>query len=308
MKYIFGPVFSRRLGISLGVDLVPFKVCSMDCLYCEVGATTEKTLKRAEYVPYCAVVEELKEYLSSKPDLDYITFSGYGEPTLFSRLGELVSFLKENYPYRIALLTNASLLYRDEVLKEVEGIDVVLPSLDAGSEEVFQKLNKPVEGLTLSKVVEGIKRLTSETSCQVWVETLFVKGINDSEEEIDRIGELIHSLKPHKWQVNTVARPPAYAVKGLSYEELLKIVEKVNYPQSEVVVKGSSSRTASSFKELKEEIYNLVLRRPCPVDEISEALGVEKEEVESAVSELLKEGRVKELYFGGEPYVKGVPS
>ncbi|WP_456456765.1 radical SAM protein [Thermovibrio sp.] len=307
MKYIFGPVFSRRLGISLGVDLVPFKVCSMDCLYCEVGATTEKTLKRAEYVPYCAVVEELREYLSTSPDLDYITFSGYGEPTLYSRLGELVSFLKENYPYRTALLTNASLLYRDEVLKEVEKVDVVLPSLDAGSEEVFRKLNRPAEGLTLSNVVEGIRKLIGETPCKVWVETLFVKGVNDSEEEVERIGELIHSLKPHKWQVNTVARPPAYGVGGLSYEELLRIVEKVNYPESEIIVKGSSLKTPSSFKELKEEIYNLVLRRPCPVDEISDALGVEKQEVESAVGELLKEGRVKELFFGGEPYVKGVP-
>ena len=306
MKYIFGPVFSRRLGLSLGIDLVPHKVCSMDCLYCEVGPTTEKTLERAEYVPLSGVVSELKEYLSFKPEIDYITFSGYGEPTLFSRLGELVDFLKENYPYRLALLTNASLLKRDDVLNEVRGIDVVLPSLDAGSEEVFRRLNRPVPPLTLSAVVEGIERLIEETPCEIWVETLFVKGVNDSPEEVERIGRLIHRLKPHRWQLNTVARPPAYGVEGLSYGELEEIARRVGYPATEIVARGSAGRRKVPVSELKEEIYEIVVRRPCPVDELCDALGALREEVERAVEELVKEGRVKEVYFGGEPYVKGL--
>jgi len=305
MKYIFGPVFSRRLGLSLGVDLVPHKVCSMDCLYCEVGPTTEKSLERAEYVPFSGVIGELKEYLSFKPELDYITFSGYGEPTLFSRLGELVDFLKDNYPYRLALLTNASLLYRDDVLKEVERVDVILPSLDAGSEEVFKRLNRPASGLTLSRVVEGIRRAVEELPGEVWVETLFVRGVNDSPEEVERIGELIHSLKPDRWQLNTVARPPAYGVEGLTYQELESIAERVGYPRTEVVSSGSSKKRFS-LGELKGEIYRMVLRRPCPVDEIAEALGADRESVETAVEELIKEGKVKELLFGGEPYVKGI--
>ena len=305
MKYIFGPVFSRRLGLSLGVDLVPHKVCSMDCLYCEVGPTTEKTLERAEYVPLSGVIGELKEYLSFKPQLDYITFSGYGEPTLFSRLGELVDFLKDNYPYPLALLTNASLLHRDEVLKDLERVDLILPSLDAGSEEVFRKLNQPAEGLTLERVVEGIGRAVRELPAKVWVETLFVKGVNDSEEEVERIGELIHQLKPDKWQLNTVARPPAYGVEGLSFEELHQIAQRVGYPNTEVISSGVSGKKFSAG-ELKEEIYQMVLRRPCPVEEIADALGATREEVEEAVEELIREGKVKELLFGGEPYVKGI--
>jgi len=307
MKYIFGPVFSRRLGFSLGVDLVPHKVCSMDCLYCEVGPTTEKTAERAEYVPLDGVKRELSLFLSSSPKVDYITFSGYGEPTLFSRLGELVGWLKENYPnYRLALLTNASLLNRDDVINDVKGIDVVLPSLDAASQEVFEKVNRPVEGLTVDTVIEGIERLLKETGCRVWVETLFVKGINDTPQEVDRIGEVIHRLSPHKWQINTVARPPAYGVEGLSYEELRQIAERVGYPATEIVARSKARKRKFPFSQLKEEVYRIVVRRPCPVEEIADALGVLTEEIEKAVESLKREGKVKEVTYGGEPYVKGL--
>ena len=307
MKYIFGPVFSRRLGFSLGVDLVPHKVCSMDCLYCEVGPTTEKTAERAEYVPLDGVKRELSLFLSSSPKVDYITFSGYGEPTLFSRLGELVGWLKENYSnYRLALLTNASLLNRDDVINDVKGIDVVLPSLDAASQEVFEKVNRPVEGLTVDTVIEGIERLLKETGCRVWVETLFVKGINDTPQEVDRIGEVIHRLSPHKWQINTVARPPAYGVEGLSYEELRQIAERVGYPATEIVARSKARKRKFPFSQLKEEVYRIVVRRPCPVEEIADALGVLTEEIEKAVESLKREGKVKEVTYGGEPYVKGL--
>ncbi len=309
MKYIFGPVFSRRLGFSLGVDLVPYKVCSMDCLYCEVGETTEKTLERAEYVPLEGVKRELSDFLSSSPEVDYITFSGYGEPTLFSKLGELVGWLKEKYPnYRLALLTNASLLERDNVLEEVSGIDVVLPSLDAASQTVFEKLNRPVEGLKVENIIRGIEKLLKETQCKVWVETLFVKGVNDSPEEVDRIGRVIHMLSPHKWQLNTVVRPPAYGVEGLSYGELQQIAERVGYPATEIVAHSKVKKRKFSIPQLKEEIYNIVVRRPCPVEEIADALGALNEEVEKAVEELKKEGKVKEVLYGGEPYVKGISS
>jgi wyosine [tRNA(Phe)-imidazoG37] synthetase (radical SAM superfamily) len=305
MKYVFGPVFSRRLGLSLGVDLVPHKICSMDCLYCEVGKTTEKTLKRAEYVPFDIVKAELEEFLSYKPDIDYITFSGYGEPTLFSRLGELVNYIKENYPYKLALLTNGSLLHRDEVLKEIRKVDVVLPSLDAVTQKVFEKINRPVSGLTTEMVIEGIEKLIKMGTSEVWIETLFVKGMNDTEEEIEKLGEAIHRLKPHRWQLNTVARPPAYDVRGLSFEELERIKEKVGYPAIEVIAYSRAKRKKMPISEIKKEIYNLVTRRPCPVDEIASALGILDEEAERAVEELLQEKKVEEIFFGSTPYIKG---
>jgi len=307
VKYIFGPVFSRRLGFSLGVDLVPYKVCSMDCIYCEVGKTTEKLTERAEYVPLSAVIKELEEFLATNPEIDYITFSGYGEPTLFSRLGELVSFLKENYPYKLALLTNATLLKREDVLRDVQEIDVVLPSLDAGSEEVFRKVNRPAESIKLKDVVDGIRELKKRSKGKLWIETLFVKGVNDSEEEVLRIGELVKEIAPEKWQLNTVARPPAYEeAKPLSYEELLRIKELVGYEETEIVVKPPPKKSGVFVEGLKEEIYSLVVRRPCTVEELAVIASADREDVEAAVEELLREGRVREISFGGEPYIKGV--
>jgi wyosine [tRNA(Phe)-imidazoG37] synthetase (radical SAM superfamily) len=304
MKYVFGPVFSRRLGLSLGVDLVPYKVCSMDCLYCEVGKTTIKTIERKEYVPLEEVVKELESYLSYNPELDFITFSGYGEPTLFSRLGELVNFLKEKYNYKLALLTNASLLHKDEVLKDIEKIDLVLPSLDAVSKSVFEKLNKPFKSLSSELVVEGIKKL-SLLGNKIWVETLFARGVNDSEEEIEKIGKVIHEVKPDKWQLNTVARPPAYNVLPLTLDELEKIKEKVGYPKTEIVVYRSCKEGKSQSKDLKEKIYDIVVRRPCPIDEIASALGVSEEKILEEVEKLELEGKVDKVFFGSILYVKG---
>jgi len=307
MRYIFGPVFSRRLGFSLGVDLVPYKVCSMDCLYCEVGPTTEKTLERAEYVPLEGVKGELSEFLSGKPQIDYITFSGYGEPTLFSKLGEIVRWIRENFPeYRIALITNASLLHRDDVIEEVKGVDLILPSLDAATEETFKKLNRPVPGLTVEKIVEGIKKLKEKNKQEVWLETLFVKGINDNLSEVKRLGEIVFEISPDKWQLNTVVRPPAYGVEGLSYGELQKIAETVNYPKTEIVAYPEKRRGKIKTGKLKEEILQIVTRRPCPLEEIADALGAPKEEVEKLVEELIKEGKAEEILYGGEPYIKGL--
>ncbi|WP_163328586.1 radical SAM protein [Desulfurobacterium thermolithotrophum] len=305
MNYIFGPVFSRRLGLSLGIDLVPHKVCSMDCLYCEVGKTTKKTLERAEYVPFDAVKNELREFLSYKPEIDYITFSGYGEPTLFSRLGELVRWIKENYSYKLALLTNASLFYQEDVLQDINGIDIILPSLDAATQKTFEKINRPSQGLNIEMIVEGIEKLIKKCGSEVWIETLFVKGINDSEEEIERIGKIIHRLKPQKWQINTVARPPAYNVVGLSFEELKRIKEKIGYPATEIVAISKAEKKKMPISEIKEEIYNLVKRRPCPIDEIASALGILEDEAERAVNELLSEEKVEKVLFGNIPYIKG---
>ena len=158
----------------------------------------------------------------------------------------------------------------------------------------------------MENIVRGIERLLKETGCKVWVETLFVKGINDSPREVERIGEIIHALSPHKWQLNTVARPPAYGVEGLTFEELHQIAEKVGYPATEIVARSKARRRKFPFSQLKEEVYGIVVRRPCPVEEIADALGVLTEEVERAVEELKKEGRVEEVIYGGEPYVKGI--
>ena len=158
MKYknLFGPVPSRRLGISLGVDLVPHKVCTFNCIYCEVGKTTKLTLERDEYIPFEDIKKELDDYLSRDPKLDFITFSGNGEPTLNSRIGDVIRYIKRDYPkYKLALITNGTLLYDPGVRKEVMDVDVLLPSLDAVSDIPYKKINRPVHGLNIDKITQG---------------------------------------------------------------------------------------------------------------------------------------------------------
>jgi len=306
VKYIFGPVYSRRLGFSLGVDLVPYKVCSMDCVYCEVGKTTVKTLQRKEYVPVKEVIKELEKFLSASPVVDFVTFSGYGEPTLNSNIGEIVRFLKNQFPnVPIALITNSSLLWQDKVVKDVKEIDLFLPSFDAASEHVLQKINRPVSMLSVELLKKGLFNLKEETEGKIWLETLFVKGLNDSRDEILQIGEFVHQLKPDRWQINTVDRPPAYNSKPLSYEELEEIKDIVEYPATDIIVRKPAESRNIFTSNLKKEILDLVSRRPCPIEEISDALGVLQKDVENAVEELLIEGKVFEVKFGSVFYLKG---
>ena len=143
-KYLFGPVFSRRLGISLGVDLVPHKVCSLNCIYCEAKATSNLTLQRKEYVSFSKIIAELTEFLKTNPPLDFITFSGAGEPLLNNKISEIIAFLKTNFPqYKLALITNSTLLSDENIRNEIKNIDLLLPSLDAVSSDVFKKINRP---------------------------------------------------------------------------------------------------------------------------------------------------------------------
>ena len=314
MKRLFGPVLSRRLGLSLGVDLLPSqKVCSMDCIYCECGKTDRKylTLERKEWIPTDEVKRELEELLTTPGfEVDYITFSGNGEPTLHIRFGEIAKFVKGLRPdLKLALLTNASTLHLDEVLKDLEPFDLVSPSLDAVSEEVFKKVNHPARGLTAKKILEGLEKLKENYKGEIWIETLFVKGINDKPEEVEKIGEWIHRLKPDRWQLNTVVRPPAYNVRGLSEEELLEIAKRVNYPKTDIVcynylrledIKGKTSKA----EELERKLLELVRRRPSPLKELRIALNLTEEGLEELIEKLQREGKVKIVFYDDEKFLK----
>ncbi|HIP98902.1 MAG TPA: radical SAM protein [Aquifex aeolicus] len=311
MQYVFGPVLSRRLGLSLGVDLLPpSKVCSMDCVYCECGKTQRQnlTLERREWVPTEVVKRELEEILSNPElELDFVTFSGNGEPTLHTRFGEIAKFVKEIRPdLKVALLTNASTLWMGEVLKELKYIDLVSPSLDAVTEKVFRKVNHPVKGLTVEKVLKGLKKLKETFGGEIWIETLFVKGINDSPGEVEKIGEWIHRLKPDRWQINTVVRPPAYRVQGLTEEELIQIARRVNYNPTDIVCYNYlrlEPKKKTEAEKVREKLLNLVKRRPSPLGELKRALNLTEEGFEELIETLLREGKVELVTYGGEKFL-----
>ncbi len=222
LKYCFGPVPSRRLGLSLGVDILPHKVCNLDCIYCELGPTLQKTCKKDRYRPIEPIQEELAGLLKNGIHFDTLTITASGEPTLHEDLGSLVSFAKDVLKIgRLALLTNATLLSDPEVRKAVAQTDILLPSLDAARETSFRRVNRPCQELSIQHIIQGLHHLQNEYRGSMWLEVLLVKGINDTPEDIETLRQAIHFIQPAKVQLNTVNRPPAVEwAKPLSMQEL----------------------------------------------------------------------------------------
>ena len=231
MKYVKGVVSSRRLGRSLGINLLPDLICSEDCIYCECGTTRNLTLERKEYAPTDQVISELDNLLKKRPVVDYITFSGLGEPTLHSGIGKIIDYLKDNYAdYKIALLTNSSLLHKAEVRAEIQRLDLIVPSLDAGTEGTFKKICRPAEGLTLQLILDGIEAVSNEFNGEIRLEILFLKGVNDSDREVNELVDKIKDFKIDKVDINTLNRAPAvFGYKPVSKERLIKISEKIPF-------------------------------------------------------------------------------
>ncbi|MGI6677648.1 MAG: radical SAM protein [Dehalobacterium sp.] len=228
-RFHYGPVRSRRLGRSLGVDVMPHKTCSLDCIYCECGATSLLTLERKEYLPTQEIIDDLDQYLIKGPELDYITFAGSGEPTLHSGLGEIINFLKEKYPqYKVAVLTNATLLNDPAVIDDLQKADLVVPSLDGVSPQAFAKMNRPAASLTPEAIISGIKNLTENFPGEIWLEIFIIPDINDGEKELALFKETIEELGIKKVQLNTLDRPGAVPwLKPVSQEYKNVIAEKL---------------------------------------------------------------------------------
>lgn len=232
MKYVYGPVASRRLGRSLGVSLIGHKTCQLDCLYCEAGKTTNWTCERKEYVKISEVIAELKAALDTRPQLDFITFSGPGEPTLNSKIGEVADFLKQNYPeYRICLLTNGCAFGDPGLAKELEKIDFIIPSLDGSNEEEFQKLNVPAAGLHFDAYLRNLQSFCRTSKAYKMLELFVAPGVNDSDESIGRFKEIIKTLKVDKVQLNTLDRsgtcPDLKAADESTMMKFAKVLETV---------------------------------------------------------------------------------
>lgn len=293
-KYLYGPVPSRRLGFSLGVDLVPFKTCSLDCVYCQLGRTTNLTIDRKEYSPTAEIIDELNQYLKSSPSLDFITFSGSGEPTLHSRLGEMIGLVKENYPqYKVAVLTNGTLFCRGEVREEVKRADLLVPSLDAVSEPVFKRLNRPHHGLNLEEIISGLIQLRNEFEGEIWLEVFIVPNLNDSETELQVLKEAIERINPDKVQLNTLDRPGAESwVVAARKERLEKIASYL--PRAEVIAKfPSEKKTGAYSKDIEASIVSTLKRRPCTASDLSRILNLHPNEVNKYLHALLEEEKVK---------------
>ena len=303
-EYIFGPVPSRRLGRSLGVDLVPFKTCSYDCIYCQLGKTTNKTVQRKEWVPLDTVIEQLKARLDSGPD--YITLSGSGEPTLFSRLEELICRIKEITNIPVAVLTNGSLLSLPDVRSALQSADLVVPSLDAGSSKVFQYVNRPHSSITFSRMLEGLVKFREEYKGKYWLEVFLIAGVTTTEAEINRLAACINSIRPDKVQVNTVTRPPAEDFAGRVPEKQLKTIAAQLYDNAEVIADYDKVHEQESFSVRRQDVLTLLKRRPCSVEDIALGLGLHRNEVVKYVEELSCEGKIEATPQNQQLYYRAV--
>jgi wyosine [tRNA(Phe)-imidazoG37] synthetase (radical SAM superfamily) len=289
-KYLYGPVPSRRLGRSLGVDIVPFKLCTLDCVYCQLGRTTKKTIRRGDFVPVESVLAELKDRLAEGLEADFISISGSGEPTLNSRLGELIEGIKKITDIPVAILTNGTLLYRKAVRADCVKADVVLPSLDAGDEQTFQRINRPHSGLSLEKLISGLCAFRKEFTGQIWLEVFLIDGFNTDNGQIAKIRDAIDLIHPDKVQLNTAVRPTSEpSIKSISDEKLRTIAEKLG-GKCEVIADFSSARHSRGIEGKAEDLLSMLKRRPCSLSDICSILGINRNEALKYISLLQQQG------------------
>jgi wyosine [tRNA(Phe)-imidazoG37] synthetase (radical SAM superfamily) len=291
MSYLFGPVPSRRLGLSLGVDLIPPKTCPFDCLYCEVGPTTHLTCKRQPF-RVAEIIRELEDYLQNPPAaLDYITMAGSGEPTLNLGMGEIIAAVKNLTQTPVAVLTNGALCHLPEVRAELTGAAVILPSLDAGREKTFRRLNRPHPSLSLELLVSGLKALRREHPGQIWLEIMLLKGINDNQEELTALKELVEELAPERVQLNTAVRPVAdEAAQALSLEDMDRVADFLG--EKAEVVAAAQRRSPERALIKDREMIEMLARRPMTAADLAQALGFPLAQVRERLGRLLKSGQV----------------
>jgi len=302
VRHIFGPVPSRRLGFSLGVDVIPMKVCTLNCTYCELGRTNCLTLQRQEYVSKEETLRELGRVLNQGQQIDYITFSGSGEPSLNSKIGEMIRCVKEMTHIPVSVLTNGTLLYDEEVREDLMAADLVLPSLDAVSPDVFRRINRPHGHLKIEKIIDGLTRFRQEYQKQIWLEMMFVKDVNDDLREIERLKKIVGRIQPDKVQLNTVVRPPAEPdVKPVDLKALVRIQKQFGNT-CEVIAAFRAPERGAYRGDIEAAILALTARRPVTVEEIAQSLGRHRNEISKYVSFLSSERRIDERWHDGRRF------
>jgi len=304
--YIFGPVPSRRLGYSLGIDSIPFKTCTLNCIYCQLGRTAQTTLLRKEYLKLEEIIKEVKIALSSGKTIDYLTFSGSGEPTLNSKIGEMIRKIKGFTSIPIAVITNGTLLSLKEVRDDLKFADLVIPSLDAATQKTFEKINRPFPSLRIEEIIQGMIEFRKIFPGKLYLEIMLVREINDSPQELHLLKEAIKKINPDKVQINTPVRPPAEAwIRTVEREQLEKIKELLG-EKAEIIAEFKRKETHAYLKNIEEEIYALLLRRPVTLQEISATLGLlHINEVVKYLEILEKADKVKAEEYAGKKYFQG---
>lgn len=291
-RYLFGPVPSRRFGRSLGVDLTPRKTCSFDCVFCQLGRTTHKTMTRKEYVPTEAVLAELESWCKEDGNADYITLSGSGEPTLHSGFGEVLQFIRSRSSIPAVLLTNGTLLHLPAVQEAASHAHIVKVSLSAWDQVSFGWINRPHTELSFDGIIEGQKAFRARFKGQLWLEVFLIAGMNSLVPEVTKIAALAKEIRPDRIHLNTAVRPPSEEFAAPVCKERLASLAYLFCPEAEVVAEFAP-KLKVEMRADQEGIYTMLQRRPCTAQEIAETFSMHPNEVSKYLGTLLGDKRIR---------------
>ena len=302
MKYVFGPVPSRRLGKSLGIDPIPLKTCNWNCIYCQLGRTAPLTLERGQYIPRHELLAEVKKELVSQDpgNVDWITFVGSGEPTLNSDLGWMIRQVKAITDIPVAVITNGSLLYLPEVREDLFAADAVLPTLDAGNTWLYRKINRAAPRFTFDNLVEGLCLFQQEYSGKLWIEVMLIQGMNDTPEILQELALVLNTIGPDQVQITLPTRPPAEVWVRPSDAAGLQRAEKILGKVAPVVFQEITEVHLAGMGNLEETLLSVVTRHPMREDELMVLLNRwSAEELQTALAELDKAHKIQTVERGG---------
>ena len=326
MKHLFGPVKSRRLGLSQGIDLLPPKTCNFNCIYCEINRAPQLSCQRSEHVPTEVILAEIDELLADEArvrDLDVFTITASGEPTLHTGIGRIIRHIKEKTDKPVAILTNGSQLHLQQVQDDLMAADIVIPSLDAARQESFRRVNRPAKcSADLETIIQGIADFSRKFSGEIWLEILLVENINDTPEDVTALQKAILRIRPSRVQLNTVARPPYESfAKPLTQKRMAEIKQEIvkKYDKPVDILAGSKDyETSESGKKREEsadiipparveaEISEMLLRRPCTASDIAATLNINLESAAEILKDMENRGCLTVKIHGGKKYYRTV--
>ncbi len=305
-KFTFGPVPSRRLGFSLGVDIIPRKYCSFDCIYCQVGKTTDKEIERRSFFDPKAIVDEIVSESKQRNNIDVVTFSGSGEPTLNADIGWMIRETKKRLKLPVCVITNSSLLFDEKVRSDLNAADTVLPSLDAVSGEAFESINRPHPEITIDKVIEGLRLFRAAYKGKMLLEIMLVKGANVAPEELEKMRLVIEGICPDKIQLNTVTRPPTEeTASGVSRVALKKACAFFG-DRCEIICKFEKKPRRDAGYLQADSLSDILSRRSLTLDDVVKITGITTKEARKTLQQLEGEGKIKSTSVGSRLFYQKV--
>lgn len=304
MNYFYGPVQSRRLGLSLGVDLCTDKQCTLDCVYCQVGRTPKVSPKRFEQIDLDIFKRELKDLVVQFPHLDYITFAGSGEPTLHKSFDLICNEIKSIAPdVKLALITNSTLLTEESVRREISKIDLLVPSLDSARQASFEKINRPVHGLKVADIIDSLKRIKKESNVEMWLEIMLLGGVNDSYDDLIALKDAVIQIQPDKVQINLPVRPTLDPVNFPEQETVNNLIELLKDHVEVICDKKIADNTVRS-KNIEESILSYVSRRPASLDDLKALVSLDTTALKALLDNLENKKCVRVFEHQGKVFVK----